>query len=285
MIRDKLEYLAKIEDAARRFYKAAATRFSDDKELAGLLLTLEAEEHRHYAIIKALQGFEEDLPEIELSLSMSEQEMPKTLEKFHQHQERLKDDTLTKTALLHAVAEIEFGEHNDFYLYTVNSIKELLPGVITKAIDFKEHRSHIEKFLKTQTEFSEVIEKVNLLPVASKGRLLIVDDEEALIDAFKKLLSEHGIVDSASNGEEALAKLDINEYAGIITDVMMPVMNGIEFYKKAIERYPNTKDRFIFLTNYGEIHNSFFEKNTIRYLEKPASIKEIKKILSEVMHS
>lgn len=284
MIRERLKCFVEIEDAARRFYRAAAERFTDDKELQELLLTLEADEHRHYAIIKALQGFEEELPAIELTFSMAEHEMAETLEKFHNCRERLKDGTLTKIDLLHAIAEVEFAEHNDFFLYTVNSIKEALPGIISKVIDFKEHRAHIERFLKTRPEFNEVIDKINLLPVVSKGRLLIVDDETALIEAFNKLLSEHGIIDSASNGEEALAKLNTHEYAAIITDVMMPVMDGIEFYQKAIALHPHTKNRFIFLTNFGDMYSSFFKENTIKYLEKPASIKEIKKALSEVLH-
>jgi len=285
MIRTKLEYLARIEDAAWRFYKAAGARFSDDQELRDLLLILETEEKRHYAVIMLLQELNDELKTIELSFSLDEDELTETLEKFNKCQERLNDGTLTKIAMLHSIAEIEFAEHNDFFLYTINTVKDLLPNIITKTIDLKEHRSHIERFLMTRPECKEVLDKINLLPVVSKERLLIVDDEEALIEAFNKLLSDDGIVDGALNGEEALAKLNKYDYAAIITDISMPVMDGIEFYQKAIAQYPQTKDRFIFLTNYGDINHDFFEENSVKCLEKPASIKEIKKMLSEVIHN
>jgi len=194
-----------------------------------------------------------------------------------------RNGSLTKADLLHAIADIEFAEHNDFYLYTVNSIKDALPGLITTAIDFSEHRSHIERFLMNRPEFSDVMEKVRLLPAEGKGRLLVVDDEETLIEAFNKLLAGYGVVDGAANGQEALARIASHEYAAIITDVTMPVMDGVEFYKKAIERYPHLKDRFIFLTNFGDRYYNFFEQNSVRYLEKPASIKDIKKALAEVL--
>lgn len=285
MLKQKLESLAAIEEAVWRFYGAAAERFASDEGLCKLLHTLEMEEKRHYAILKSLQALEEELPVFKLSFKVDEDSIAETLEKFQRCLFKLQDGTLTKIDLLHAIADIEFAEHNDLFLYTVNSINELLPEIITKAIDFKEHRAHIERFLSNRPEFSEIADKITRLPVVSKGRVLIVDDEKELVEAFNKLLSNDGIVDGALNGKEALAKLDTNDYAAIITDIMMPDMNGIEFYEKAIELHPDTKGRFIFLTNYVDTNYSFFKNNAVKYLEKPASIKDIKKVLSEVMHN
>ncbi|MBI5886683.1 MAG: response regulator [Deltaproteobacteria bacterium] len=283
MIQDKCRWFVDIEKAAYQFYAAAAEMFSVDKELHELLLNLEADERKQYAVIKAIQILAEGMPALELSFFVDEPSMSETLAKLQSCMERVTDGSLTKTELMHAIAEIEFAEHNDFYLYTVNSIKDALPGLITTAIDFNEHRGRIERFIEYRPEFSDVIEKIRLLPIEGTNRLLVVDDEETLVEAFNKLLAEHGVVDGAANGQEALAKIAVNEYAAIITDVMMPVMDGLEFYKKAIEKYPHLKDRFIFLTNFGDKYYNFFEQNSVRYLEKPASIKDIKKALAEVL--
>jgi len=285
MIQDKCKWFVDIEKTAYQFYATAANVFADDKELHDLLIELEADERKHYAVIRAIQVLAEGLPALELSFFMDEPSMSETLSKLQAAMEHVTNGTLKKEDLLKTIAEIEFAEHNDFYLYTVNSIKDALPGLITHAIDFTEHRTRIEKFIETHPEFSDVMDKIHQLPVESRGRLLVVDDEETLVEAFNKLLSEHGVVDGASNGEEALAKIASTEYSAIITDVMMPVMDGVEFYKKAIEKYPHLKDRFIFLTNYGDKYYNFFEQNSVRFLEKPASIKDIKKALSEVLHN
>jgi CheY-like chemotaxis protein len=64
--------------------------------------------------------------------------------------------------------------------------------------------------------------------------VLVVDDDETIRDSLADLLSEEGyLVRTARNGEEALA--DLRDVSGrrpclILLDMMMPVMNGQEFY-------------------------------------------------------
>lgn len=63
----------------------------------------------------------------------------------------------------------------------------------------------------------------------------------------------------------------------------MPVMSWIEFFKKATEKFPGIKNRFIFLTNCGEECNEFFKKNNVIHLEKPAPVSEIKEAVKSVL--
>ncbi|QPB43537.1 response regulator [Rodentibacter haemolyticus] len=63
------------------------------------------------------------------------------------------------------------------------------------------------------------------------SKILLVDDDTELTDLLAEVLSLEGfIVDVANNGQEALDKLEQN-YALILLDVMMPVLNGIETLK------------------------------------------------------
>lgn len=283
MLREKSRWLMSVEDAAMRFYKRAAETFHDDKELREMLLRLEAEEKTHYGVIKGMSEIVSAMETVDLSFFLDTDSMKQTDAKLRACTEKLASDGLTKAELLHAIVDIEFSEHNDFFLYTVNSIKNSLPELISKAVNFDVHRSHIEKYLSERPEYCGMLEKLNLIPVASRVRLLVVDDERALAEAFNKLLADIGTVENAFNGHEALRKIGSKEYSAIITDVRMPVMDGVELYKKAVEKNPGIKDRFIFLTNYSNEYADFFEKNNIRYLEKPASIMEIKKAILEVM--
>lgn len=125
---------------------------------------------------------------------------------------------------------------------------------------------------------------MNELPRIEQEKILIVDDEKIITDSLKILLAKVGNVECAANGYEALEKLTGKYYAAIITDINMPVMNGIEFYNKAVEAYPNIKNRFLFYTGFSDTkYISFLEKNNLRYLSKPSGIKDIKKVINEII--
>lgn len=85
-------------------------------------------------------------------------------------------------------------------------------------------------------------------------RILIVDDEpiirngiEAFIDWEKEGLSVEAI---CANGAEALAAMEDHPVDILITDIRMPVMNGLELMKQAFELYPWLK--VIMISSYSD---------------------------------
>lgn len=63
----------------------------------------------------------------------------------------------------------------------------------------------------------------------SGARILLVEDNEINRMVAQELLEKMGIrVDSAEHGAEALGKLELNSYDGILMDVQMPVMDGYQ---------------------------------------------------------
>ena len=61
-------------------------------------------------------------------------------------------------------------------------------------------------------------------------KILILEDDESLKAVLKKRLIANGFaVDCAANGEEGLDFLLAGSYDVVISDIMMPVMNGLEF--------------------------------------------------------
>ena len=64
--------------------------------------------------------------------------------------------------------------------------------------------------------------------MATKHRVLVVDDDREIVSAIARLLELEGIeVERAYNGLEAVAKLSETEIHLIILDIMMPAMDGI----------------------------------------------------------
>ena len=78
-------------------------------------------------------------------------------------------------------------------------------------------------------------------------QILIVEDEEKLANLLRKgLLEERYSVDIAADGEEALYKLDINEYDLVLLDLMIPKIRGEEVCRRI--RKTNTTLPILILT-------------------------------------
>ena len=72
--------------------------------------------------------------------------------------------------------------------------------------------------------------------------VLIVDDERALADTLVAILARAGYTATAVySAGEAIERLDAQEPELVITDVIMPEMNGVELAGKIHARYPQTK--------------------------------------------
>jgi len=85
------------------------------------------------------------------------------------------------------------------------------------------------------------------------ARVLLVDDDPALLDALSEALSLRlpGVVTDASEGAQAaLARLKVAEYDAIISDIKMPGMDGIQLLSHARELSPDTP--VVLITGHGQ---------------------------------
>lgn len=106
----------------------------------------------------------------------------------------------------------------------------------------------------------------------SSAKIVITDDEKIVTSAFKTLLRVEGYndVNCFNNPLEAVEFLKSNKPDIIISDFLMPEMNGLEFLRKAKELYPEVS--MILLTGYADKENAIKAINEIglyKYIEKP----------------
>jgi len=114
------------------------------------------------------------------------------------------------------------------------------------------------------------MKKAQSLRDLSKGmKVLLVEDEKRILEAYVELMSEFFEVDTATNGVEALNKIDTNNYEIIFTDINMPKMNGIELCELVKHNNPNQK--VIVITAYSDKDNiiKLLELNVDKLLQKP----------------
>jgi DNA-binding NtrC family response regulator len=107
-------------------------------------------------------------------------------------------------------------------------------------------------------------------------RVLLVDDEEEFVSALSERLMLRGIeVESALNGEEALASLVDKEFEVVILDVMMPGLGGLEVLRQIKSTHPNTE--VILLTGHGSTREGIegMRLGAFDYLIKPVDIEEM----------
>ncbi|MFD1954519.1 response regulator [Paenibacillus thailandensis] len=104
-------------------------------------------------------------------------------------------------------------------------------------------------------------------------KILIVDDEILARQGFKHLINweQEGftIVGEASNGQEALRLIERLRPHIVVTDIVMPVMDGEKLTRIAKERYPAVE--FIVLSSFGEFDyvRSTFQSGVADYILKP----------------
>ena len=107
-------------------------------------------------------------------------------------------------------------------------------------------------------------------------RLLYAEDERPMSDAVVDILTFHKYtVDAVFDGEEALAFLKTEHYDGIILDVMMPRMNGIDVLKKI--RAMGIHTPVLMLTAKSEVEDkiSGLDAGADDYLAKPFAMGEL----------
>jgi two-component system cell cycle sensor histidine kinase/response regulator CckA len=181
----------------------------------------------------------------------------------------------------------EVGAGTGLGLSTVYGIVKQSNGFITvesivhKGTTFKIYFPKSEEVLSKNNQ----IEESESTTFSKGGTILLVEDEEAVRMFSARALKEKGYkVLEAENGEEAMALIKAGEkFDLLVTDVVMPKMDGPTLNKKVRDILPNTKT--IFISGYAE---DTFRKNLgtnakIHFLPKPFSLKDLIAKVQEVL--
>ena len=80
--------------------------------------------------------------------------------------------------------------------------------------------------------------------------VLLVDDEQPVRSALRKILEQSGLaVREANSGRAALEALDDDSsIAAVVSDFIMPELDGLDFYDALVARSPHLRNRVVFLT-------------------------------------
>lgn len=118
----------------------------------------------------------------------------------------------------------------------------------------------------------------------SKARILLVDDDQLVLELLGLSIDSFGFEPvTARNGKEALDLLEKQEFEIVITDMMMPEMNGMQLLAQIIEKYPKTD--VIVVTGYT---GTFSYMDVIRagasdFISKPFNSDELEAKINRIL--
>ena len=104
----------------------------------------------------------------------------------------------------------------------------------------------------------------------SQPLILCVDDEPDLLDTFRRILSRHDYrVATAGSGEEALVALSRQRPSLVITDLMMPDIDGMQVLERSVELYPDVP--VLLITAYATVETAVeaIRRGAYDYVPKP----------------
>jgi signal transduction histidine kinase/CheY-like chemotaxis protein len=111
-----------------------------------------------------------------------------------------------------------------------------------------------------------------------RRRVLAVDDEPLLLKAYRRMLSDVHLVDTALGGVEALRALEEDaDYEVILCDLQMPELSGMAFHEAVRRRWPALADRFVFVTGgaFSPDAKRFLEETVCAVIQKPFRVEDL----------
>lgn len=114
-------------------------------------------------------------------------------------------------------------------------------------------------------------------PLQKASKVLVVDDNPDMRNYIKGLLQNYFSIETATNGKEALEKINLSTPDLVISDIMMPVMDGVEMMK-SVKSDPKLKSLTVILLSARageEAKIEGYEIGADDYLVKPFSAKEL----------
>src|SRR5919198_6266957 len=116
--------------------------------------------------------------------------------------------------------------------------------------------------------------------------ILVVEDELKMQEVLAEALRFEGYhVAAASTGEDALVRLESEEFDVIITDIALPGVSGIEVLERA--RVLNPVAAVILITGYATVETAIkaLQKGAAEFLQKPLDLGELTRCIGRVLES
>jgi CheY-like chemotaxis protein len=247
-MKEILDWLLYLEQLAGNVYRSAAEKFNKDKEFSEFLSDLADDEDTHFKLLKDAEQklLSKRIPPPP-AIILDQRDKDRVVTPLENLYERIKNaPRITKPAVMKVIVAVEFAELNNIFQYVVSSFQKDEDEIKKIASIMDEHVEKIKKFLKQYSDVLDLSEAVQQMPTIGKEKILVVQNNLPLQQFIAQALSIFGDTQTALNGQEALKKVRNNYFNLVISDINMPVMDGPDFFKRAVEITPGIAKNFFF---------------------------------------
>lgn len=185
--------------------------------------------------------------------------------------------------VLQGTIEVE----SDGSTFTTFKVKIPKPQMEESALQLPPTQKHTEKQPIEATSINQQAKEQIFIPDTQKeGLVLIIDDEKEIRGLLNDFLSEKYEIAEAANGQEAIEVMKIRMPIMIICDVIMSVMNGVEFVKIMKQQELTRHIPIILLSSRGTIENQIegLEVGADAYLSKPFHPRHLEALIENTLH-
>jgi CheY-like chemotaxis protein len=119
-----------------------------------------------------------------------------------------------------------------------------------------------------------------------RPQILVVDDEPIIAQLIVDMLSVEGYdVDTAPDGMAALELISRRAYDLILSDLRMPVLDGLGFYRELERSRPELTRRFVFITGTSEHtdYQGLVGEIGVPVITKPFNMLELQRVAREML--
>lgn len=136
-------------------------------------------------------------------------------------------------------------------------------------------------------ELPSLVKPPETVSTTERFRVLIVDDEAAVLDVVNEMLEAQGFDTVAvASPVAALKRVKREKFDALVLDVYMPEMSGMLFHAKVRMMDPELAGRTVFMSGYvsrDELRQHL--SSTPTFLEKPFKAQQLSEVVSKVLPS
>lgn len=284
-IGDVVSWLEYIEQFVGRLYTSAAKAFAHDKHFSKFLRRLAEDEKSHAQFMSMVSVHLREKKKrfmLDIALDLkTRNSVEAPLKRFEDH---LTGKSISKRQVVEYMARAESSELNPVFLYIVGKFGEIDRKAEHMTAEIQSHLSRIHDYINILPQDLKPSIDVGTLPSVWEERFLVVDDHEPLRQLVASLLGRRGIVEAVAGAGNALEKVREHFYNGIVSDIQMPGMDGLEFYERAVECYPQLKKHFLFYSaDITPEREAYMKKNELLFLRKPFVLSEFMDTIDQLL--
>jgi CheY-like chemotaxis protein len=284
-VKDIVEWLRRTEERVGRLYARAAQVCSRGPSFSAFLHGLSEDERSHAEFMslawKELQTIRNRPPLDILLDGQTRSTVENLLERFERVLARTE---VSKKDVIEYMARAEASELNPIFLYVAEEWGRASREGERMTHEIRGHLLRIQDFIDDLPRDLSPSVDVSTLPFVGEDRFLVVEDHDPLRKLMASLLARRGAVDTAPDAQGGLERLREHFHEGIVTDMEMPGIDGLAFYRRAVEYDPRLGQRFLFCSGHmSPADEKYLRDHDLPFLQKPFGLAEFQAAVDRIL--